>query len=254
MFGEKILDYWDDILKDMAKLVSIPSVAVRSDGPHPFGDQCAKVLDAAVEMAQGYGLTAKNVDYYAAHAEYGQGEGNAVVMAHLDVVPAGEGWDGDPFTMAIQDGMAYGRGVADNKGAAIVALHCLRALKDAGVKGNRKLRVIFGSGEEVGMADMGHYFSKEQLPDMGFTPDSSYGICHCEPPPGAPGQRAGRPCLYPRRRLKRRLLFSGPAGKSFRCGALGWLLPVCAGKDRPLFRRKQDRGRPSGRAQRPADL
>ncbi len=73
MFGEKILDYWDDILKDLATLVAIPSVAVPTQGGHPFGDQCAKALDAVVEMAKGYGLEAKNVDYYAAHAEYGQG-------------------------------------------------------------------------------------------------------------------------------------------------------------------------------------
>ena len=50
-----------------------------------------------------------------------------------------------------------------------MALHCLRALKDAGVKGNRKLRVIFGSAEEIGMLDMPHYFASEQHPDMGFT-------------------------------------------------------------------------------------
>ena len=84
--------------------------------------------------------------------------GVEVVMAHLDVVPAGEGWSTDPFTMVLDDNHAYGRGVADNKGAAVVALHCLRALKDAGVKGNRKLRVIFGSAEEIGMHDMKHYF------------------------------------------------------------------------------------------------
>ncbi len=126
------------------------------------GKKTANTISSTyAELAESYGLKAKNVDYYAAHAEIGEGEGNAVVMAHLDVVPAGEGWSTDPFTMVIKDGKAYGRGVTDNKGAAIVALHCLRALKDAGVKGNRKLRVIFGSGEEVGMADMGHYFSKE---------------------------------------------------------------------------------------------
>ncbi|WP_322172997.1 Sapep family Mn(2+)-dependent dipeptidase [Acutalibacter caecimuris] len=180
MFGEKILDYWDDIVSDLGKLVAIPSVAVPAQGEHPFGDQCAKAIDTVVEMAKGYGLAAKNVDYYAAHAEYGQSEGNAVVMAHLDVVPAGEGWDTDPFTLTLRDGKAIGRGVSDDKGAAVVALHCLRALKDAGVKGNRKLRVVFGSAEEIGMADMPYYFSKEQHPDMGFTPDSGYGICHCE--------------------------------------------------------------------------
>ena len=180
LFGEKILDYWDDILKDLATVVAIPSVAKPQEGEHPFGDQCARALDTVVAMAEGYGLKAKNVGYHAAHAEYGEGEGNAVVMAHLDVVPAGEGWDTDPYTMVIDDNLAFGRGVSDNKGPAIVALHCLRALKDAGVKGNRKLRVIFGSAEEIGMDDMPYYFEREQKPDMGFTPDASYGICHCE--------------------------------------------------------------------------
>lgn len=180
LFGEKILDYWDDILKDLATVVAIPSVAKPQEGEHPYGDECARAIDTVIKMAEGYGLKAKNVGYHAAHAEYGEGEGNAVVMAHLDVVPAGEGWDTDPYTMVIDDNLAYGRGVSDNKGPAIVALHCLRALKDAGVKGNRKLRVIFGSAEEIGMLDMPHYFASEQHPDMGFTPDSSYGICHCE--------------------------------------------------------------------------
>ena len=180
MFGEKILEYWDDILKDLETLVAIPSVAEPTPGPHPFGDNCARAIDTALKLAESYGLKTKNVDYYAGHAEYGEGEGNAVVMAHLDVVPAGEGWETDPFTMVVKDGHAFGRGVSDNKGAAVVALHCLRALKDAGVKSNRKLRVIFGSAEEIGMHDMKHYFEKEQLPDMGFTPDASYGVCHCE--------------------------------------------------------------------------
>ena len=180
LFGEKILDYWDDILRDLGKVVAIPSVVGPAEGDYPYGKECARALDAVVELAEGYGLKAKNVGYHAAHAEYGEGEGNAVVMAHMDVVPAGEGWNTDPYTMVIDDNFAHGRGVSDNKGPAIVALHCLRALKDAGVKGNRKLRVVFGSAEEVGMVDMPHYFQSEQHPDMGFTPDASYGICHCE--------------------------------------------------------------------------
>lgn len=180
LFGQKILDYWDDILRDLEELVAIPSVCGAPEGDFPFGKEPARALDKVIELSQKYGLKTKNIDYYAAHAEYGEGKENAIVMAHVDVVPAGEGWVTDPFCMEIKDGKAFGRGVADNKGAAIVALHCLRALKDAGIVGKRKLRVVFGSGEEVGMGDMKHYFSKEQLPDMGFTPDSSYGICNCE--------------------------------------------------------------------------
>ena len=52
MFGEKILDYWDDIVQDLGKLVAIPSVAVPSEGPHPFGDQCARIMDSVVVFAQ----------------------------------------------------------------------------------------------------------------------------------------------------------------------------------------------------------
>lgn len=180
MFGEKILDYWDDILRDLKEIVAIPSVAKPQDGPYPFGKDAAAAVDKAMELCARYGLTAKNCDYYAMHAELGSGEENAVVMSHLDVVPAGEGWVSEPYAMEIRDGFAYGRGVSDNKGPAIVALHCLRALRDAGVVGKRKLRVVLGSAEEIGMQDMGYYFSKEQKPTMGFTPDASYGLCHCE--------------------------------------------------------------------------
>ena len=176
MFGEKILDYWDDIMKDLGDIIAIPSVAQPQDGPYPFGKDAATAVDKAIEIAERYGIKTKNSDYYAMHAELGEGEENAVVMAHLDVVPAGEGWD----SHLIRDGKAFGRGVSDNKGPAIVALHCLRALKEAGVVGKRKLRVVLGSAEEIGMQDMGHYFSKEQMPTMGFTPDACYGVCHCE--------------------------------------------------------------------------
>ena len=180
MFGEKILDYWDDILRDLKEIIAVPSVAVPQAGPYPFGKDAAAAIDKAMALCARYDLTAKNCDYYAMHAEIGEGEENAVVMAHLDVVPAGEGWESDPFTMTIRDGFAYGRGVSDNKGPAIVALHCLRALRDAGVVGKRKLRVVLGSAEEIGMEDMGYYFAREQKPTMGFTPDASYGLCHCE--------------------------------------------------------------------------
>ena len=180
MFGNKILNYWNDIVRDLAVAVSIPSVCQEPEGIYPYGKETAKVLDTVLDMARSYGLETKNVNYYAGHAEYGEGEENAVVMAHLDVVPPGDGWLASPYTLVQMEGCFYGRGVADNKGHAIVALHCLRALKDAGVPARRKLRVVFGCGEEIGMDDMKHYFASEQHPTMGFTPDGRYGVCHCE--------------------------------------------------------------------------
>lgn len=180
IFGNKILDYWDDILEDLKAMIAIPSVSGEPEGEYVFGKDSARAIDLAMELSAKYDLPAKNVDYYAMHTEYGQGEGNAVVLAHIDVVPAGSGWETDPFEMVIKDGKIIGRGILDDKGSAIVALHCLRALRDAGIQGNRKLRVVMGSSEETGMQDMEYYFSREQHPDLGFTPDGDYGICHCE--------------------------------------------------------------------------
>ena len=37
-------------------------------------------------------------------------------LSHSDVVPAGEGWDFDPFGGEIAEGMVYGRGALDCKG------------------------------------------------------------------------------------------------------------------------------------------
>lgn len=101
-------------------------------------------------------------------------------MAHVDVVPAGEGWETDPFTLVQKGNLYFGRGTADDKGAAIVALYCLKVLKDENVQPKRRLRVIFGAGEETGSNDLEMYLKSEELPVMAFTPDSEYGICNRE--------------------------------------------------------------------------
>lgn len=61
-----------------------------------------------------------------------------------------------------------------------MALHCLKALKDAGVCGRRRMRVIIGTDEECGMEDMKAYFSNQPLPEFAFTPDVEYTVCNRE--------------------------------------------------------------------------
>lgn len=180
IFGTEILKYREAILKDLADLVAVPSVRGQAQEGMPFGKESAKALGLILDKAEKMGFTVKNVNNYAGHAEYGSGDEVAAVVAHIDVVPAGDGWDSDPFTLTQKGNLLYGRGTADDKGAAVVALYCLKALKDANITGNRRLRVIFGSGEETGMEDLAYYFQKEEMPAMGFTPDSDYGICNRE--------------------------------------------------------------------------
>lgn len=134
-FGHEILKYRDDILRDLAKLIAVPSVCTHPLPGKPFGEAPAQALECILSMAKNMGFETENTDNYAGAVYYGTGTEYVDVLTHVDVVPAGDGWDTDPFQMVIKDGMAYGRGVSDDKGAAIVALYCLKALKDAGIPG-----------------------------------------------------------------------------------------------------------------------
>lgn len=172
-FGNNIRKYENEILADLAKLMEIESIS--SQGT----EKPKEALDFVLSRAEEMGLLTKNIENVAGHVEYGTGSTLCGVLTHLDVVPAGDGWKYPPFKLTEENGRLYGRGIADDKGAAIVALYCLKALKDQGIDGN-KLRLILGTTEEIGMEDMKTYFENEDLPQMAFTPDSQYGICRCE--------------------------------------------------------------------------
>ena len=51
-----------------------------------------------------------------------RGSPKILFNVHLDTVPAGEGWSGDPHELSVRDGRAYGRGACDIKGAAAALL------------------------------------------------------------------------------------------------------------------------------------
>jgi acetylornithine deacetylase/succinyl-diaminopimelate desuccinylase-like protein len=74
-----------------------------------------------------------------------------LMPAHMDIVPAGEGWDSDPFQVLEQDGKLYGRGTLDNKGplaSIILAAEVLKAL-DLDQKLRGQLMIAALSDEEA---------------------------------------------------------------------------------------------------------
>ena len=171
-FGEKISDYKNDILHDIDELIKIKSISSTDK------NAAAEALNYILGRAEQMGFKTKNIDNVAGHAEFGEGKELSAVLVHVDVVPAGDGWSVEPYQLTEKDGRLYGRGIVDDKGSAVIALYCLKAMKDSGVKPNRRIRVIFGAGEEIGMNDMQTYFNSEEMPSMAFTPDSDYGICN----------------------------------------------------------------------------
>ncbi len=82
----------------------------------------------------------------------GSGPGRvAFVGAHFDVVPAdraAERWARDPFTLAVEDGVLYGRGTTDCLGHVALLAELLRALAERGTPPRRTVTVVLLANEE----------------------------------------------------------------------------------------------------------
>ena len=62
-----------------------------------------------LNLGKSFGFRTKNIDNKCGYIEFGKGDKLLGIIAHLDVVPAGEGWTVcDPFEPVIKDGKIYG--------------------------------------------------------------------------------------------------------------------------------------------------
>ncbi len=169
------------MLNDLKELIAIESVKSQPEEHAPFGRGCRQALDWFLQKAESYGLKTGELDGYAGWAEYGDGQECVAALCHLDIVPAGEGWASDPFTLLIENGNLYGRGVADDKGAAIMCLHALKEIKEKSLKLNKRIRVIVGLNEEHGSGCMKYYVANGgEIPKVSFVPDSDFPIINSE--------------------------------------------------------------------------
>lgn len=175
MLRNKIEEMKDEIISSLQECIKIQSVNTGESNA-----EIRRALAYTLEVAERLGFESKNIDQKVGYAQYGQGEEMIAVLSHLDVVAAGEGWTYPPFGGEIHDDKIYGRGVLDNKGAAIGALFALKAIADSNVPLSRRIRVIFGTNEETGGDDIERYKQTEELPVMGFTPDAEYPVIFAE--------------------------------------------------------------------------
>ena len=163
--------------KDLCEIVAIPSVASSADGIYPYGKECARAVDKAKEIAERYGFKCENHEYHCLSVLFGDSEKEVGIVAHLDVVPAGEGWTFDPYTLVEKDGLLIGRGAHDDKGPFIQALYTMRYFKENGIKLPFTIRLILGSDEEVGSSDLAYFRKVRKPPMFSFTPDSEFPVC-----------------------------------------------------------------------------
>lgn len=168
------------MLKDLAEIIAIKSVLSDPEEGAPFGRGCREALDWFLAKAEEYGFKTGNYDGYCGYAEYGEGKECIGALCHLDVVPAGEGWQTDPFELVVKDDTLFGRGVVDDKGSVVMCLHALKEIKESAIKLNKRIRIIAGCNEEHGSACIKYYVNHGEIPSMSFVPDSDFPLINSE--------------------------------------------------------------------------
>ncbi len=173
----------DNILRDITRLVAVPSVEGTPEPGAPFGAGPRAALDKALEIAAELGLETYNAEGYIGWAQTGPiagGQKYLATITHTDVVPEGNGWDADPYTVRVRDGWLLGRGVSDDKGPGILCLYALKYLKDSGIELKYPVRALLGTNEETNMHDVDYYAAHYPMPAFCFTPDAEFPVCNGE--------------------------------------------------------------------------
>lgn len=128
------------LLSDLTTLLKINSErdTDHQTDEYPLGPGPAKALEAFLTIAQRDGFKTLNVDHVAGRIELGDGDEIFGLFGHVDVVPAGPGWQTDPFDPVIRDGKIYGRGTSDDKGPSIAAYYALKLIRDLKLPINKR--------------------------------------------------------------------------------------------------------------------
>lgn len=185
MYREQLEQYIDahkeEMLADIIELCKIDS----AKGPYaegkPFGQGPFEALAKGLEIGEKYGFAITNYDNYVGTIDLNDKEKQLDILAHLDIVPGGEGWTvTTPFEPVIKDGKLYGRGTSDDKGPAMTALYAMRAIKELGIPVKKNVRLILGTDEECGSSDIRYYYKKEEEAPMSFSPDAEFPVINLE--------------------------------------------------------------------------
>jgi succinyl-diaminopimelate desuccinylase len=105
-----------------------------------------------------------------------------LMPAHTDVVPAGEGWNHDPFDVVVKDRKLYGRGTNDNKGPLASIIVAAEVIKKLGLDQQMSSQLLVAALADEEAADPDGidygigYLLEEKLinPTHAIVPDIGY--------------------------------------------------------------------------------
>ena len=171
----------DSMLEDIKRLIRINSTKGNAKQGMPYGEGTAQALKEAEKIATSMGFKTKNYENHVLTIDLNDNETQLDILAHLDVVPAGDGWTvTTAFEPVVVDNKLYGRGAMDDKGPAMAALYAMKAIKDLNVPVNKNVRLILGADEECECTDIKYYYKLEKEAPMTVSPDANFPVINIE--------------------------------------------------------------------------
>ena len=170
----------------LEKLISIESTGSSpaedpDNGTLPYGAKPFEALKFFLDNAAKDGMRTGIIDNRAGWCEFGPEKTDLIgIVCHLDVVPAGDGWTTDPFTLTNKDGVLYGRGIVDDKGPAAASYIAMKRLKESGYEPSKRIRLILGTDEERTCSCVETYAAKGEIPSFAITPDGEFPVIYAE--------------------------------------------------------------------------
>ena len=176
-----IENHESEMIEDLKSLIRIPSEKQEAEPGKPFGAPAAEALAQGIEILEKYGFAVTNYDNYAIAADFNQEEKGLDILAHLDVVPAGEGWqETDPFTPLIKEGkMLRPRNRRRQRTGDRSYLRNARCQR-TGYPLRKTSVLVLGSDEECGSSDLEYYYKKEVEAPCTFSPDAEFPVINIE--------------------------------------------------------------------------
>ncbi|ADU31543.1 dipeptidase PepV [Evansella cellulosilytica] len=165
--------------QQLLQIKSVLDEETITDGA-PFGKGISEAYHWMLSLADGDGFITKDLDGYAGHIEFGDGDEIIGVLCHLDVVPEGGGWTSPPYSAEVRHGNIYARGAIDDKGPTMAAYYALKIIKELKLPIQKKIRIILGNDEESKWRCVEHYFKHEKMPMAGFAPDANFPLIYAE--------------------------------------------------------------------------
>lgn len=159
----------DKVVSNLSEAIKIPTVSYENGSDTASIRQFHQFIEHAFPLVDSF-LEHKTINNSIIFKWIGKNShlDPILLTAHLDVVPVEAAtlskWTKDPFSGEVYNGVVWGRGTLDDKGALMAILEAVEYLLSQDYQPSRPVFIAFGHDEEIGGVDgakaIADYFQK----------------------------------------------------------------------------------------------